>query len=206
MWEDLKFQVKSMLSGKGITVLMFDYCLVLKHGLKTRKQILKDKKKFNPMTFAMEHENLMIGVNQNAFFTYELMNPSRMLKTPFYPKDNARLKTTYKDRKYPKKKHGEIRVIAVDVSMMASDSAFNDSTAISYIRAMQSKGYYKRQLVNMETNEGGHTEKQAIRIKQAFYDFDADFCVLDTRNAGIDTLVLFMRNRGVINWSIKQGS
>ena len=44
---------------------------------------------------------------------------------------------------------------------------------------------YRRQVVYMEPQTEFETTKQAIRIKQLFTDFDADYCVLDTRNAGI---------------------
>ena len=37
----------------------------------------------------------------------------------------------------------------------------------------------------MESVQGGDTTKQAIRIRQLFEDFGADYIVLDTRNAGI---------------------
>src|SRR5690606_22710336 len=44
---------------------------------------------------------------------------------------------------------------------------------------------YDRHIVYMETIEGGHTTTQAMRIRQLYYDFDCDYIVLDTQNAGI---------------------
>ena len=44
---------------------------------------------------------------------------------------------------------------------------------------------YRRMVPYLEPIQGGDTFKQAIRIKQLFDDFEADYCVLDTRNAGI---------------------
>ena len=44
---------------------------------------------------------------------------------------------------------------------------------------------YRRQVLYMEPQMEFETIKQAIRIKQLFTDFDADYCVLDTRNAGV---------------------
>ena len=49
---------------------------------------------------------------------------------------------------------------------------------------------------------GGETTKQAIRIKQLYTDFNADYCVLDGRNAGISVYdmlakVLFDEERNV---------
>ena len=44
---------------------------------------------------------------------------------------------------------------------------------------------YRRQVVYIEPQKEYETIKQAIRIKQLFHDFDADYCVLDTRQAGV---------------------
>jgi hypothetical protein len=64
-----------------------------------------------------------------------------------------------------------------------------------------SKGY-RRVPCYMESIQGGETMKQAIRIRQLYEDFDADYIVLDCRNAGIavyDLLarVLYDEERGV---------
>ena len=44
---------------------------------------------------------------------------------------------------------------------------------------------YRRLVPYIESVQGGDTVKQAIRIRQLFDDFNADFIVLDLRNAGI---------------------
>ena len=36
----------------------------------------------------------------------------------------------------------------------------------------------------MESVQGGDTTRQALRIRQLYEDFDADYIVLDLRNAG----------------------
>ena len=36
--------------------------------------------------------------------------------------------------------------------------------------------------------QGGEIKKQALRIRQLFIDFDADYISLDTRNAGSDAV------------------
>ncbi len=44
---------------------------------------------------------------------------------------------------------------------------------------------YRRIVPYMEAVQGGDTDKQAIRIRQLYEDFSADYIVLDLRNAGI---------------------
>ena len=49
------------------------------------------------------------------------------------------------------------------------------------------KSGYRRIPSYIEANPGSDVDKQAIRIKQLYYDFEADYVVLDTRNGGILT-------------------
>ena len=97
------------------------------------------------------------------------------------------------------RQQGEIRIISCDIATEGGDS--NDNSIFSCIRALpesmeyktsdvngehiEVKQGYRRQVVYMEPQTEFETTKQAIRIKQLFTDFDADYCVLDTRNAGI---------------------
>lgn len=43
---------------------------------------------------------------------------------------------------------------------------------------------YRRIVPYMEAIQGGDTVKQSIRIRQLYEDFEADYIVLDLRNAG----------------------
>ena len=54
-------------------------------------------------------------------------------------------------------------------------------------KRIEVKNGYRRILSYIEASPGKDTDKQAIRIKQLFYDFEADYVVLDTRNGGIPT-------------------
>lgn len=51
-------------------------------------------------------------------------------------------------------------------------------------RKTEVKQGYKRVIPYIETIKGQDVDKQAIRVKQLFYDFDADYCVIDYRNGG----------------------
>ena len=50
---------------------------------------------------------------------------------------------------------------------------------------MCSSDLYRRIVPYLEANPGSDVDRQAIRIKQLFYDFEADYVVLDTRNGGV---------------------
>ena len=54
----------------------------------------------------------------------------------------------------------------------------------------------------MESMSGGHTNTQAVRIRQLFNDFECDYLVLDTQNMGLgifDALIqpLFDKERNI---------
>ena len=87
----------------------------------------------------------------------------------------------------------------------------NDNSSFSCLRLFEETSYtadgrpekdYRVQIPYVEAIRGQETKKQAIRIRQLYDDFDADFIVLDARNLGIslyDTLarVLYDDERGV---------
>lgn len=183
MWEHMKLAVASMFKTGEALLIGFDYSITLKHGIRTRKQLIKEKKKLGATSFAIEYENLMLGQSDNAYFTYDLLNKNRKLKKAFYPRKHIDVLEKKKNKFDIKKIDGEIRIVSVDVSMISGKE--NDNTSIDCIRALPTHASYERQVVYMETFNGGNTSDQAVRIKQIFEDFDADYLVLDTHNAGI---------------------
>ena len=61
---------------------------------------------------------------------------------------------------------------------------------------------YRRQYPYIESNQIGDTTLQAIRIRQLYDDFNADYIVLDVRNGGLQILyslqkVLYDEDRGL---------
>lgn len=96
----------------------------------------------------------------------------------------------------PKLKN-EIRVISCDMAFVQNKK--NDNSVFTCLRLLPECTTLKREESNdiiidngyrrvvsfMDTVQGGDTTKQALRIRQLFEDFDADYIVLDTRNGGV---------------------
>lgn len=183
MWSLMRLALNQMYNSKDAILIGFDFAITLKHNIRTKKQLQKEKKKLGMTTFAMEYENLMLGETENAYFTYDKLNKNRKIKKAFYPRKHIDVIEKKKNNFGIKKLPGEIRILSVDVSMVTGKD--NDNTSIDCIRALQSGDSFERQVVYIETMNGGNTFEQAIRIKQLFYDFEADYLVLDTYNAGI---------------------
>ncbi len=184
MWwyEETKTMIKMMLEGKMVGFIAFDYLIAIKHGIKTRRQIARERSTMDEVTFMMEYENIPYGENTDAYFRFDMFKNRRNIKRCFYPLRNDLMGK--KRNPYDiKRVNGEVRVIAVDASARKGDS--NDNTVITCIRALPTKKGYIREYVYMESHHGEHTGLQALRIKQIYHDFKADYIVLDLRNIGI---------------------
>lgn len=185
MWDMIKMSVNEMYKTKDALMIGFDYSITLKHNIRTRKQLIKEKKKLDNTTYDMEYLNLMVGGAENAYYTFELLNKCQKNKKVFYPRKHLDVIENKKNKFDIPKQNGEIRIVSVDIAMITRKDGSNDNTVISCLRALPIKESYERQLSYIEAFNGGNTTEQATRIKEIFYDFDADILVLDTQNAGV---------------------
>lgn len=187
----IKSTTKGIMNGKDYCILGFDYSLTLKHNIKTKNLIWKDYKKFDPMTFAIEYQNRMISENLNAYYSFDIISPNQVLKRAFYPKKEFSSARSKNKHDIPKQE-GEVRVVSCDIAMMTKEG--NDNSAFTCLRLLpetiqknngENRQSYRIQVPYIEAFQGGETSKQAIRIMQLYEDFEADYIVLDARNAGI---------------------
>jgi hypothetical protein len=61
----------------------------------------------------------------------------------------------------------------------------NDNTIFTCMRLFQKDDSYERQVPYIESLNGQHSQIQAIRLKQLYNDFEADYVVMDTAGNGI---------------------
>lgn len=198
MWDYMRLVVHDMLDKSKSVLIGMDYSIALKHEIKTRDFLIKERKKLDKVAWTIEYENQMVAENAHAYFTYDMLNKNRVLKRPFYPRKNEDVLSKVKNKYALPKQAGEIRIVTCDIAMVGGKE--NDNSIFTCIRALpESKEYkvsdtggehievkqgYRRQVVYMEPQDNLETTAQAIRIKQLFTDFDADYCVLDCQNAG----------------------
>jgi hypothetical protein len=174
--------IKMMLNNKDAGFIAFDYLIAIKHNIKTKKAIARDRSTMDEITFLEEYENIPWGENSNAYFKLDMFKKNRTLKRAFYPLRNDMLDK----KKNPfdiKKTDGEIRIVSVDIATRKGSN--NDNSIITCIRALPTAKGYEREYVYLESHQGEHTGKQALRIKQIYFDFGADYIVLDLQQAGI---------------------
>ena len=180
-------------------LIAMDYAIALKHGIKTKKQLLADKKTFDAVTWRIEYENELLRENVHAFFNYEMLSRNQRGTQCFYPRRNEDVTAKKKNPYYIKKQDGEIRIVACDIAFV--DKRRNDNSVSVCLRLIPettqnevvnedgertvTQTGFRRMVSYIEANKGRDVDKQAIRIKRLFADFEADYVVLDSRNGGI---------------------
>lgn len=198
----LKDTIKSKYGDGTSCILATDYSIALKHEIKTMSNLVDAKRTTDPITWREEYENEMLRENANAYFTYGLLTQNQVNKKAFYPRKLDDVRNKHKNPYAIPKQVGEVRVLACDMAFIERTNK-NDNSCFTCIRALpesvtyessnvdgkkiEVKNGYRRILSYIEANPGSDVDKQAIRIKQLFYDFEADYIVLDTRNGGILT-------------------
>lgn len=213
MWEIVDLAYNGMLKNDGSVLLTFDESITLKHHLKTMKQMKTEKQKQDPITWKTEFLNLKVKDSISSYFTYKMLMSRQVSKQVFYPRNVLDFKSNRKNKYSIPKLDNEIRVVSNDIAFVSGEK--NDNSVYSCIRAIpesityendnnliEVKQGYRRQYPYIESNQIGDTTKQAIRIRQLYEDFEADYIVLDTRNGGLQILyslqkVLYDEERGV---------
>lgn len=202
MWNTALTIAKDMYNDTSC-ILAMDYSITLRHNIKTKRYMVDQKKKLDPISWAIEYENEMLSSNSKAYFTFDIINKNQTLKRPFYPIRNSEYTSKLKNRNSIQRQDGEIRIISCDIAMI--NNSANDNSVFTCIRLLPESikteetvrgtydSSYRVQVPYLEASRGYETSKQALRIKQLFEDFEADYCVLDTRNAGISVGDALMR-------------
>lgn len=196
----LKDTVKSKYKDNSSCMLATDYSIALKHEIKTEAQLVEAKRTTDPITWREEYENEMLREGANAYFTYGLLTKNQTNKKAFYPRKYEDVRNKHKNPYVMPKQNGEIRILSCDMAFIERANK-NDNSCFSFIRALpesisyesenidgkkiEVKNGYRRIVPYIEASPGSDVDKQAIRIKQLYYDFDCDFLVLDTRNGGL---------------------
>ncbi len=183
-YDRMKSYFKAMMEGKQYFVCHLPYQVSIKEGLLMREQVLDEMSEegFDEIAWLMEMEALWFGESEKAFFKFEDLQKNRKIGKAFYPQEVMQM---INDKTFTVDKKGkdELRLLTADIATMAGNK--NDASAFFILKLIPTKTGYERQVVYSESIEGGHTGDQALRIRQLYTDFDCDYIVLDTQNAGI---------------------
>jgi hypothetical protein len=180
--------VNAFLSRQDYFVCALPYQLAIAEGIADKRDLENkiQEEGFSYSSWEMERECIFLGADDNAFYSYEDLDKIRTLEFPIYTRDIYNI-IDDKKIKYPLKKHGEIRILSVDVAIMGGKKNDNTAAFVMQLEPFGSDKYkqYRRNVVYGETYEGGHHKTQTIQIRRLFDDFECDYLVLDCTTPGM---------------------
>lgn len=188
---------QNMILGKPQVFLALDYAVSLQHMIRTPSNLKNMRRKVDGITWAVEYENRVFRSDTKAYFGYSMIKENRTLAQPFLPRKTDDYLNNRKNIFAIPKQAGEKRVVSCDIASVNRKA--NDNSAYSCLRlfpeqrAMSSHKDYRVQVPYIEAKRGSELRKQAIRIRQLYEDFEADYIVLDLRNCGVSLYYILAR-------------
>jgi hypothetical protein len=116
MWGTVKTCLADIYNGMSCVIAM-DYSITLKHKIKTVRYLQDQKKKLDPISWAIEYENEMLSTNSKAYFTFDIINKNQTLKRAFYPIRNSDYSVRSKNKNAIPRQDGEIRILSCDIAI-----------------------------------------------------------------------------------------
>lgn len=170
------------------------YTLSIKEGLLMRQQIENEMSEatFSDISFMMEREGLFYGSAEDALFDFKTLNDRRIIEDSLHPLDYYR----ENGLKIPDKQKGELRILSVDIALLASKKHDNDASALFIHSAIPtSSNNYIDNIVYLDTQEGLVTEELGLLVMRYFYQYNCDYIALDANGIGQSILDYLMADR-----------
>lgn len=195
-WTEFQSYMKDMMTSTTTFVCSLPYQLSLYHKILPKQTVEKEKLSdtFDQTSFNMEYEALFVGENDKGYFKLADINKCRNVTKAFVPPTSLEYAEN-QSRANPKNisnlprvnKTGEIRLISLDIALMGgSKQQKNDSSAFMLFRLIQDGNKYRREVVYIETIHRTIADDDlAVRLKQLYEDFEADYVVMDTNGVGL---------------------
>lgn len=176
----------AMCKGKSYFCCDLPYTVPLEHGLLTEEAVenIRSEEDMDEISWDMEMNGKWYGESSTAFFKSNELNPLRTLTRAFYqPTDLEYSQLKGKIKCNIPKIQDEIRIIGADIALAAGKE--NDNSVYTLLRMLPDGEGYRREIVHIEAHNGVNSEKQCIKLKQLFYDFEADYIIIDSQGVGI---------------------
>lgn len=185
-WRTFKTVVEECYNNKKIPHNFFagDIFLSIKFGLKTVSDYFKSKKLSGEFDFRMEDLNEMIGEAEDAFFTRDMFKRNQIYEKPYkFPMisdivENVNLKNRVK-------LDDEIRLLWIDFAFAnTTGKEANDQSIIGCTSLIYKDGKYNRLTDYITRHPASDSDGMDLKIREMFWDYQADYIVLDLRNGG----------------------
>lgn len=195
MFEKVKAYTANMLdSSLNYFICDLPYQLSIKEGLLMKQQIENEMSEatFSDVSFSMEREGLFYGSSADALFDFKTLDERRILENVMYDLEVYRNTSIKMLEKQPE----EIRVLSVDVALLASKKHDNDASALLLHSAIPTSSHnYMDNIVGINTHEGLVTEELGLTVMRSYYKYECDYIVLDSAGIGQAVLDYLMADR-----------
>lgn len=185
-WRTFKTVVSECFTNKRIPYNFFagDIFLAIKCGLKTVSDYFKAKKTSSDLDFRMEDLNEAVGEAEDAFFKHEMLKKNQVFKRAFrFPTVNdLALNNDLGNRQ---KREDEIRLLWIDFAFAnTTGTEENDQSIIGCTSLIKKNGHYRRITDYITSHPASDSDGIDLKIREMFWDYRADYIVLDLRNGG----------------------
>ena len=172
------------------------YQISIREGLLLRKAVEDEMSEadFSELAFRMESEALWLGSGDDSLYNFDDIEKCRQLTYPWLPNAIAE-RVSDKRTHIPAKRPGEIRILSVDIALMASKKRNNDAASIfinSNIPAGGSRTQRTSNIVYTENIEGVRSDDLALRVRKLFDWYGCDYLVSDAKGNGLPIVDLLM--------------
>lgn len=161
-----------------------DIFTAIQDGSRTWADYRKLKKSMSSLDFSMEVLNEMFSEGEDAYFDFKEFRNNQELTECFRPpsiQDIFAGKSLSMSDKAP----DEIRLIIADFAFSGNNNREkNDNTVIKCMSLHWKKFRFERHLDYIETRPGGDASSLVLRLKELFWDYQADYLVEDHRSGG----------------------
>lgn len=188
--------VNMMDQTRDYFICSLPYQVSIMEGLLMRKQVEDEMSEadFSDLAFRMESEALWIGSGEDSLYRFEDIENCRKIPYPWLTNEIAE-RITDRRTHIPAKKSGEMRIMSVDIALMASKKRDNDAASIFINSNVPSGGSHTRRMSNIvytENLEGMRSDALALRIRKLFDWYGCDYLAIDTKGNGLPIVDLLM--------------
>lgn len=176
----LKKAVRNHYKNGSYDFFVGDIYTAVANGINTKEKLKRAKENSDEFTWLSEYLNIWLGNGALSLFKYEQFKKLQLLKDSFIERTIDDYLDGIKVNPSVKLNEDEIRILSVDVAVAIGQE--NDNTAILCGRYNIKSGLLYIDYV--KTLNGQNTVKQACSIKRLFYDYQANYVIIDTMGVG----------------------
>ena len=132
----------------------------------------------------MEILNEMFLENEDSFFEVKSFKENQVLNKCFRPPTTKDIYSG-KPLSMKDKEPSEIRLIIADLAFTGTISKEKNDHTVFMCMSLKWKDFrFERQVNYIETRPGGGADKVVLRLKELYYDYQADYIIFDNRSGG----------------------